>query len=92
MFKESLIQWEHTVKLATMAVHIKTVQCNLVLEQRLERGHIKLTQKRSKYVQCDLKFDQHRNKNVGNSKTKFHSVATNIAIFRNVAGSRLCYR
>jgi hypothetical protein len=60
-----------------MAVNNKTVQCNLVLERQLESENIKLIQKRSKYVQCDLKLDQHRNENVGNLKTKFRSVATN---------------
>jgi hypothetical protein len=52
------------VKMATMAVNNKTVQFNLVLERQLESGNIKLIQKRSKYVQCDLKLDQHRNENV----------------------------
>jgi hypothetical protein len=66
------------VKMATMAVNNKTVQFNLVLERQLESGNIKLIQKRSKYVQCDLKLDQHRNENVGNSKTKYRSVVTNI--------------
>jgi len=60
-----------------MAVNNKSVQCNLELERQLESGNIKLLQKRSKYVQCDLKFDRHGNENVGNSKTKFRSVATN---------------
>jgi hypothetical protein len=64
MCKEIFIQRERLVKMATMAVNNKTVQFNLVLERQLESGNIKLIQKRSKYVQCDLKFDQHRNENV----------------------------
>jgi hypothetical protein len=60
-----------------MAVNNKTVQCNLILERQLESGNFKVIQKRSKYVQCHLKLEELRKKNVGNSITKCHSVATN---------------
>ena len=63
--------------MAMMAVNNKTVQCNLELERQLKSGNIKLIQKRSKYVQCDMKCERNGNENVGNSKTKFRSVATN---------------
>jgi hypothetical protein len=45
--------------MATMAVNNKTVQLSLVIDQQLESGNNKLIQKRSKYVQCDLKLYQH---------------------------------
>ena len=76
--------------MATMAVNNKTVQCNLELERQLDSGNIKLIQKRSKYVQCDLKLDQHRNENVGNSKTKFRSVATNTDCDESISATCIC--
>lgn len=36
----------------------KVVQCNLILEKQLERGNLRLIQKRSKCVSCNIKPSQ----------------------------------
>ena len=40
--------------MATATINNKSVQCNLVLDKQIERGDLKIIQKRSKLVQCKL--------------------------------------
>ena len=39
--------------MATTAINKKSVQYNLILEKQIERGGLKLLQKRSKLAQCN---------------------------------------
>ena len=51
--------------MVTMAINKKSVPRNLVLEKLIERGDLKLLQKKSKLVQCKpSQHDMHTSKKI----------------------------